>query len=249
MFNKIYAKYYDKIYANKDYEGECEFLDQIFNGYYKVVYDIPNVAGHGESIQTVLDLGCGTGRHAEILSDMGYEVYGVDKSEYMVEAAKERGVKAYTSIGDLPLKDFDACISMFNTIGYIGANRLEFIELLTWLYYHVGLLVFDFWNGIAIDENGLYRSERYIGDGIIRKVIPAVSGGNIAKMKITLEDDKSILCYEVHRVRYFYVDELVSLLGQPITFYKAYDFERPSEDDFIIVCVKNYRLHDKWWSK
>jgi SAM-dependent methyltransferase len=236
VFGKVYAKYYDRIYTNKDYESECKFLNEIFEG--------------RENIQTVLDIGCGTGRHAELLADMGYEVYGVDKSEHMVEIARERGVEAYTTIGDLPIENFDACISMFNTVGYIGASRLEFVRLLDWLSHHVGLFVFDFWNGVAVSKYGLGKTRQDLGDGIVRTVKPESCRDNVVTLSIRLvhysgltEIKGNLLCYEKHRVRFFYVDELVALLGRPISFYKAYEIDVPKEDDFVMVCVKSYRLN------
>jgi predicted TPR repeat methyltransferase len=38
----------------------------------------------------ILDIGYGTGRHAEILSTIGYRVTGIDLSIIMLELAKEK---------------------------------------------------------------------------------------------------------------------------------------------------------------
>ena len=37
-----------------------------------------------------LDLGCGTGNHAHLLSQKGYSVFGVDRSQKMINIAKTR---------------------------------------------------------------------------------------------------------------------------------------------------------------
>lgn len=42
----------------------------------------------------VLDLGCGTGRHATVFADQGYEVTGVDFSPAMIAAARSKGSAA-----------------------------------------------------------------------------------------------------------------------------------------------------------
>ena len=42
----------------------------------------------------VLDLGCGKGLHASLLADMGFKVFGVEKTVEGVKGAKERGSTA-----------------------------------------------------------------------------------------------------------------------------------------------------------
>ena len=52
----------------------------------------------------VLDLGCGKGLHASLLADMGFKVFGVEKTVEGVKGAKERGSTAefiQASAGDL----------------------------------------------------------------------------------------------------------------------------------------------------
>ena len=75
----------------------------------------------------VLDLCCGTGRHAIPLQRRGMRVTGVDSSRKLLAKAAERAdrVGAYPSwvLGDarsVPLKAgaFDAAICLFNSIGY-----------------------------------------------------------------------------------------------------------------------------------
>ena len=48
VFGDEYAIAYDYLYHDKDYEKECDFLEAIFRK-------------HGKKVNTVLDLGCGTG--------------------------------------------------------------------------------------------------------------------------------------------------------------------------------------------
>ncbi len=52
VFGQTYADQYDLIYTEKDYEAECDLIEEVFRKY-----------GDGE-IKTILDLGCGTGNHA-----------------------------------------------------------------------------------------------------------------------------------------------------------------------------------------
>ena len=40
-----------------------------------------------QGVKTVLDVGCGTGRHSKYLSEMGFQVYGIDLSEKAIHDA------------------------------------------------------------------------------------------------------------------------------------------------------------------
>jgi len=77
VFQKDYAYAYDHLYHDKDYEKECDFIETIFQKF-------------TSEVKTVLDLGCGTGGHALILSSRGYKVTGIDRSEDMLKIAKKR---------------------------------------------------------------------------------------------------------------------------------------------------------------
>ena len=72
-----YSAVYDALYRDKDYQAETDFLGEVFNKYAK------------SHPQTILDLGCGSGAHAFGLTRRGYRVTGVDRSERMLELARE----------------------------------------------------------------------------------------------------------------------------------------------------------------
>lgn len=63
----------------------------------KIIKDNPNAR--------ILDLACGSGRHAVTLASEGYEVTGLDSSPQMIEAAKyhakEKGVAAQFYVADM----------------------------------------------------------------------------------------------------------------------------------------------------
>jgi 2-polyprenyl-3-methyl-5-hydroxy-6-metoxy-1,4-benzoquinol methylase len=145
---KSYAKYYDIIYADKDYGKECDFLEEIFKKYLK------------SKPKTILDCGSGTGGHAILLAKRGYEVTGIDLSEEMINIAKEKASKNNVNVDfhvmnlcNLRLnKKFDACISMFNVIGYITNNN-DLLNALSNIREHLkkgALFIFDFWYGPAV---------------------------------------------------------------------------------------------------
>ena len=72
-----YARYYDLLYRDKNYKEEAEYVSEYIN----------NLAPKASSI---LELGCGTGNHAEYFARNGYQVHGIDMSTIMLERAEVR---------------------------------------------------------------------------------------------------------------------------------------------------------------
>ena len=81
LFENYARKYDQECYVNGT-SGECDSIEQEIN--------------HDKSLK-ILDIGCGTGRHAIELAKRGYRVTGIDLSEAQLkrakEKAKEQGVK------------------------------------------------------------------------------------------------------------------------------------------------------------
>ncbi|MFA5039293.1 MAG: class I SAM-dependent methyltransferase [Candidatus Omnitrophota bacterium] len=78
-----YAHKYDKECFVQGTVGECDFIEQ--------------EAGRDKSIK-IIDIGCGTGRHAIELTKRGYEVTGVDLSESQLARAREKAGEAGMAI-------------------------------------------------------------------------------------------------------------------------------------------------------
>ena len=62
------ARYYDILYRDKDYAAEAEFIHALIGKY------APNS-------QQILELGAGTGGHAQCLAELGLEVHGVEPAD------------------------------------------------------------------------------------------------------------------------------------------------------------------------
>ena len=81
-----FAKYFDKIYHDKNYESECKFIIKILNRY------------QNSKSKKILDLGCGTGNHSLILARKNFDVVGIDKSKTAIKIAKKKAMQSDYSV-------------------------------------------------------------------------------------------------------------------------------------------------------
>ena len=111
-FNKEYSNLYDLIYKKKKYKKEFFFIRNIINKY----LNNPN---------NILDLGCGTGNYSNLMTKLGLEVVGVDRSRHMLSIAKKKFKNNHkinffnSSIQNLNLKkEFDIVSALFHILSY-----------------------------------------------------------------------------------------------------------------------------------
>lgn len=215
-----YGKYYDIIYADKAYEKECDFLEEIFRKYSKFMP------------KTILDGGCGTGGHAVSLAKRGYNVTGIDASQTMINIAKEKARKNgvdidfyVMSLQELNLNEkFDAVIAMFAVINYLTKNedlKNAFINLRKVLRSE-SLLIFDFWYGPAVlTIKPSVRVKMVEGSSIkiLRIVVPEMNTlEHVVKSHydlIVMKKDRIIdEIRETHTLRYLFTQELLFYLKE-----------------------------------
>lgn len=107
VYNNIANRYNE---SRKYKKGNAYFFNELMEmpTTLKMIGDVKN--------KKVLDLGCGPGRYAKILSDKKAKVIGIDNSENLIEVAKKEAPKAEFIVGDvekLPFSNnqFDVVIS------------------------------------------------------------------------------------------------------------------------------------------
>ncbi len=137
----LYSRYYNLLYRDKDYEGEVEYV------YNKMKKYSPN-------INRILEIGTGTGIHADLLQKKGVHVTGVELSEDMAQQSREKGIKCYVNdCSEFSLnKKFDAVISLFHVISYVTKNE-KLIKTFQNVYNHLnpgGIFLFDVWYSPAV---------------------------------------------------------------------------------------------------
>jgi SAM-dependent methyltransferase len=103
------AAFYDVLYSFVDYEAAVR----------DIAARLDERAPHARSL---LDVGCGTGRHLELLRER-YEVEGLDLNPTLLALARERCPDVpfhEADMADFDLdRSFDVVICMFSSIGYV----------------------------------------------------------------------------------------------------------------------------------
>ena len=221
-----YAIYYNLLYQDKDYCGEAKYAFEIFTH-------------NGCKPKTLLDLGCGTGRHALEMARHAISVTGIDLSKSMLDI----GIKMLSeqNPADFPValpnllhgdarsfrlqKKFDAVISLFHVMSYQNTEADTLLVMQT-AKEHLnpgGLFFFDFWYGPGVLTDPPTKREKIIEDNktkVIRLATPVHKvNDNIVEVhyNVSLINKKtrlnSSLC-ECHSMRYWFLPELCYLANQ-----------------------------------
>jgi SAM-dependent methyltransferase len=150
-FSKSYSQYYDLFYHEKNYEAEAAFVTEL-------------LGRHGVIGGELMDLGCGTGRHAAEFAAKGFCVSGVDMSVDMLARADARRTMLPGPVakrlkfqqGDARTvrtdEFYDAVISLFHVASYQTTNA-DFMAMCHTAATHLprsGLFLFDCWYGPAV---------------------------------------------------------------------------------------------------
>ncbi|RQO71506.1 SAM-dependent methyltransferase [Pedobacter sp. KBW01] len=141
---KLYSKYYDLLYRDKDYLAETNYLVSLIEQY-------------RPQSKSIIELGSGTGKHANLLSAKGYQIVGLERSAEMVEIAN-RSKAAHVdfkvaNIADFEIgQSFDVALSLFHVISYLTNNQ-SLINTFNNVHRHLntgGLFIFDVWHSAAV---------------------------------------------------------------------------------------------------
>lgn len=139
-----YSKYYDLLYRDKDYRAESDYVHTLINEYF------PNAS-------TILELGSGSGAHAEYLCAKGFEVTGLERSAEMVVEAKQKNIQGFVpleaDITDFAIEQtFDVAVSLFHVISYLTEND-DLLKTFELTHRHLrpeGIFIFDVWYTPAV---------------------------------------------------------------------------------------------------
>lgn len=167
-YNRDFADYYDRITGHKNYPREAEKLAAFIR------QETPT------GPPRILDVGCGTGKHAVLLAEMGFNVTAIDLSPDMVRMAlaKATPVRFVSGdVGSLQERQFDFAYCLFNVV-----NCLETTEDLTTFLAKIhgrldqgGAFLLECWNAVAVivaPPEIVERTFEAPGEQIMRKVTP-----------------------------------------------------------------------------
>lgn len=207
VFDK-YSKYYDLLYQDKDYVAEADYISSVIKTF-------------SQNTKNILELGCGTGKHASLLSNNGYDIFGIDLSNTMLERAKELGINC--EVGDVRTfragRKFDAVISLFHIVSYQTTDEdvLNFFETAAFHLDSNGIVIFDVWYKPAVlAQVPEKRVKKLENDEIkvIRYCTPnLIAEKSVVEVNYTIEitdkatNEKEAL-KEVHPMRYFSSEEI-----------------------------------------
>ena len=151
-------------------QQDCDFLDDVFSSF-------------SRNVHAILDIACGTGRHALEMARRGYQVTGVDLSQNMLDMAAHKAEQLKIPIALLQkdmsvlelTDEFDAAYILFNTICLLYRNDdlIRFFEGVHTALKSDGLFVIEVGNLWPIIAAGKLTNTSFTGeekrDGVLRK--------------------------------------------------------------------------------
>jgi len=205
-----YAKVYDVLYRDKDYENECAYVLSLLDS---------------NEVRTALDVGCGTGKFAEQFSYRGLEVDGIDLSQNMLHIAHERlrtmpaneRLEISYSVADIrgfrSSKRYDLVYSLFHVINYMTSDEdlREFFCSAAAVLRKGGFLVFDFWNGPGVEADRPVKRVKVLdwnGGVLTRTALPTFEPErNVVNVEYRFEYEQGSFS-ELHTLRYLFKEEV-----------------------------------------
>ena len=241
---KEYSKYYDLLYKDKDYQKEVLYIDHLIRNFKKGPLDL-------------LDIGCGTGKHANLLVDKGYNVDAIDISDSMIELAKKNyGKKVSFSLGDIRNfnlnKTYDVITSLFHVMSYQVSNEDLDASFKT-IYNHLkpeGYFIFDCWYGPGVMQDPpTIKVKRMNNEEIevIRIAEPVIHYNesvidvNFQILINNLKTNQLTQLFEKHPMRYLFKSEIELFVQKHkfnlVGFYSWLGFKEPQISDWYSVFI------------
>lgn len=137
MIENLYDAYpelYDAIQAEWEYDRDLSFVES-------------RTESTDRTLETVLEIGCGTGEHTRRFVAEGFDVTGVDPHAGMLDRARSKCDATFLQGGlpDLPVDDqFDVVVAIRGVINHIAPSELAFsLQSMVDALAEGGILVFD----------------------------------------------------------------------------------------------------------
>lgn len=204
-YRKSFGTDYLIVYRHRDFKGAYEEVRQMI-GWLGL-----------DSGASVLDLCCGTGRHALALADFGYRVTGVDLSEVLLEEARKNDTDqrikwVHGDMRNVPLDTkFDAVVNLFTSFGYFenDAENEQVLSEISRLLKDEGRFIIDYLNPTYVTKNLVPYSEREV-DGMTIEERRKIEDGCVQKTIRIREAGKPERTY-IEKVKLYDLDTFVKM--------------------------------------
>ena len=238
-YNKWFGTYYyDLLYAHRDDTEAHLFINNL------VLLLKPAANAR------ILDLGCGKGRHALYLHQLGYAVTGVDLSADNIAYCKQfetdnlefhiHDMRRYFRINN-----FDCVFNLFTSFGYFEKLHHNFLAAQSAAanLKPGGFLVLDYFNAHFV-ENNLQHDTIVCKEEVVFRISKKIEDNFVVKT-INVED-KNVTDTFYERVELLYphhFEELLQKVNLTIVHifgsYELATFDKSTSPRFIIIAQKN----------
>jgi SAM-dependent methyltransferase len=236
------SPHYRTLYAHRDAAEAAALIDRV----------------HPAPGSAVLDLGCGTGRHARQLAANGLDVTGLDLSAESLSVARRdehqhlrfirRDMRA--PFGD---RTFDGVYNLFTSFGYFDdpADNLTVVQNIARALKPGGRLVLDYLN-VGPAAVHLRKEETIARDDVTYRITRSVEAGFFVK-RITIDDRRLAKPIEhvervarLTRADFEFMFALVGL-GIEAVFgdYRLRRFDAEASPRLILVATPTARARDR----
>lgn len=232
------SEYYSLLYKHRDCDEAKLFLDNLF-----AFLKIP-------SGSSVLDCGCGKGRHSIYLNKKGFEVTGIDISERSIAEAKRSEKENLTFyVHDMRnlfrINYYDVALNLFTSFGYFEKDHEndKAIKSMSSALKKSGWFILDFMNAEK-EIKGLIPKEK-CQIGKINFNIKRYTDQNFIIKEITVSDKGKTYSYRERVKGYnrkdletFFMQnklEVVNVFGD----YHLAPFNEKTSERLILIGRKN----------
>jgi len=225
--------YYHILYKDRNYREAQIFMDNLTH--------YLNLPEHAK----VLDLACGKGRHSIYLSQLGFDVLGVDLSPNSIaEAQKNENINLHFKVHDMREsldEKFEGIFNLFTSFGYFEneADNLKTLVAIKESLSEYGFAVIDFMNVPFVIEN-LVAEEVKTVDGIDFHLKRHATDGYIIK-EIDFEDKGQTYHFE-ERVRALTLDDFKAMMDEAGIYlldifgdYKLKKYHKNTSERLIMI--------------
>lgn len=236
-----FARVYDMFMDNIPYEEWSKYIIGLLNEY-------------GIRDGLLLDLGCGTGKLTNLLSDAGFDMIGIDYSEDMLDVAinvrEDRNILYLCQ----DMREFElygtvkAVVSICDSMNYITSpeDLLTVLKLVNNYLDPGGIFIFDM--------NTYYKYSHLLGEQTIAENRDEASfiwdnyfdeESSINEYELTLfikeENDLFRRYEELHYQRAYHIEEISELINKSgmklLEVYDAFTRNKPEEDSERVYFV------------